>query len=57
MHKRAKSALFGTATKGDTFTKIDPFYTPNGVITSTLYYFFLLCTVVLIHCTFCLSEI
>lgn len=56
MHKRAKSALFGTATKGDTFTKRDPFYTPNGVITSTLYYFFLLCTVVLIHCTFCLSE-
>lgn len=42
MHKMAKSALFGTATKGDTFTKRDPFYTPNGG--NNIYFVFIVCS-------------
>lgn len=57
MHKRAKSALFGTATKGDTFTKRNPICTPKGVTTSILDLLFVLYISDLILYTVCLSEI
>lgn len=53
----AKSALFGTATKGDTFTKRNPICTPNGVTTSILDLLFVLCISDPIPYTVCLSEI
>ena len=57
MLKTSFFAVFGTATKVDTFTKRNPICTPNGVTTSILDLLFVLCISDPIPYNICLSEI